>query len=225
VDVRHAIAVSSDVYFYEVGGGFEGQKGLGIDNLDKYLRLFGFGSPSGLSGFDEPSGTIPTPEWKLKNFGGDPWRVGDTYHTAIGQYGVQVTPLQAARAVASIANGGFLVTPTLIASSTPERKDLGLSSHILDVVKEGMRLSVTEGTAAAVNLPYIKMGGKTGTAQVGVKNEYVNSWIVGFFPYDKPKYAFAIVLERAPAGTLFGAPAAAADFFAWMREHAPDYLR
>jgi penicillin-binding protein 2 len=225
VDVRQAIAVSSDVYFYEVGGGFEDQQGLGIDNIDKYLRLFGFGNPTGLGGFEEPSGTIPTPQWKLENFGGDPWRVGDTYHTAIGQYGVQVTPLQAARAVASIANGGFLVTPTLIASSTPEKKSLNLSSHILDVVKEGMRLSVTEGTATAVDLPFIKMGGKTGTAQVGVKNEFVNSWIVGFFPYDKPKYAFAIVLERAPAGTLYGAPAAASDFFNWMRDHAPEYFQ
>jgi penicillin-binding protein 2 len=225
VDLRHAIAVSSDVYFYEVGGGFQTQPGLGIEKLDKYFRLFGFGAPTGLAGFKEPSGTIPTPEWKLATFSGDPWRVGDTYHTAIGQYGVQVTPLQAARAVAALANGGKLLTPTLLASSTPHSVDLKLPAHNLEVAKEGMRLSATIGTAAALNLSSVAIGGKTGTAQVGVKNEYVNSWVVGFFPYEHPRYAFAVVLERGPAGTLLGAPAASAEFFRWLEGNAPEYIR
>ncbi len=121
INMRQAIAVSSDVYFYEVGGGYQDQPGLGITNLDKYFNLFGLGEPTGLAGFDEPSGTIPTPAWKAANFPDDPtWRVGDTYHTAIGQYGVQVTPLQMVRAVAALSNGGTLLTPTLIASSTPQ---------------------------------------------------------------------------------------------------------
>ncbi len=86
VDVRHAIAYSSDVYFYEVGGGFEDQLGLGIDRLDKYFRMFGYGSDAGLPGFTEAAGNIPTPLWKAKAFPEDPtWRIGDTYHTAIGQ--------------------------------------------------------------------------------------------------------------------------------------------
>lgn len=225
VDLRHAIAVSSDVYFYEVGGGFQSQPGLGIERLDKYFRLFGFGAPTGLAGFKEPSGTIPTPEWKLATFNGDPWRVGDTYHTAIGQYGVQVTPLQAVRAVAALANGGKLLTPTLLASSTPHAVSLKLPQHNLDVAKEGMRLSATIGTAAALNLSSVEIAGKTGTAQVGMKNEYVNSWVVGFFPYEHPRYAFAVVLERGPAGTLVGAPAAGAEFFRWVESNAPAYLR
>jgi penicillin-binding protein 2 len=224
VDVRQAIAVSSDVYFYEVGGGFEGQPGIGIDKIDKYLRLFGFGSPAGLSGFDEPSGTIPTPAWKSANFNGDPWRIGDTYHTAIGQYGLQVTPLQAARAIAAIANAGTLVTPTLIASSTPKSVRLDLPAHNFDVIKEGMRLGVTEGIAGAVNLPFVHVAAKTGTAQIGMHNEYINSWMVGFFPYENPRYAYAVVLERAPAGTLVGAPAAVSDFLYWMSAHAQQYL-
>ncbi len=225
VDLRRAIAVSSDVYFYAVGGGFGSQAGLGIDRIDKYFRLFGFGAPTGLVGFEEPSGTIPTPAWKLATFDGDPWRVGDTYNTAIGQYGVQVTPLQAARATAALANGGFLVTPTLFASSTPERVDLDLPEHSLTVAKEGMRMSVTEGIAGAVNLASVAVAAKTGTAQVGVRNEYVNSWLVGFFPYEHPRYAFAIVLERGPAGTLVGAPATGGDFFRFLEAHAPEYLR
>jgi penicillin-binding protein 2 len=213
------------VYFYEVGGGFQGQLGLGIDRIDKYLRLFGFGAPAGLSGFDEPAGTIPTPQWKAQNFAGDPWRIGDTYHTAIGQYGVQVTPLQAVRAVAALANGGFLMTPSLVASSTPAREQLGLPQHDLDVVKEGMRLGVTEGIAGAVNVPFVEVAAKTGTAQIGVHNEYINSWMVGFFPYEHPRYAYAVVLERGPAGTLVGASAAASDFLHWMNQNAPQYFQ
>ncbi len=225
VDLRHAIAVSSDVYFYEVGGGFQSQPGLGIERIDKYLRLFGFGAPAGLIGFDEPAGTIPTPDWKFATFNGDPWRVGDTYHTAIGQYGVQVTPLQAARAVAALANGGRLMTPTLFASSTPEAVNLNIPQHNLDVAKEGMRLGVVEGIAGAVKLPSVAIAAKTGTAQVGVHNEFVNSWLVGFFPYDHPRYAFAIVLERGPATTLVGAPATGGDFFRWMEANTPEYLQ
>jgi penicillin-binding protein 2 len=225
VDMRHAIAVSSDVYFYEVGGGFQSQTGLGIARLDKYLRLFGFGSPTGLAGFNEPSGTIPTPEWKLVTFDGDQWRVGDTYHTAIGQYGLQVTPLQAARAVAALANGGKLLTPTILASSTVRSVDLKLPQHNLEVAKEGMRLGVTEGIAGAVNLASVAVAAKTGTAQVGMKNEFANSWLVGFFPYEHPRYSFAIVLERGPAGTTVGAPAAGGDFFRFLESTMPQYLR
>lgn len=225
VDMRHALAVSSDVYFYQVGGGFEGQKGLGIYSLDNYFRLFGFGAPTGLPGAEEPAGTIPTPEWKEATFDGDPWRIGNTYHTAIGQYGMQVTPLQAARAVAAIANGGHLLTPSLVASSTSKGSNIGLDPHIVEVVREGMRLAVTEGTAAAINVPYVTVAGKTGTAQLGSANQFMNSWIIGFFPYERPRYAFAVVLEKAPAGTLQGSPAAMRVFFDWMQAYAPQYLQ
>ncbi|HEX8993845.1 MAG TPA: penicillin-binding transpeptidase domain-containing protein [Candidatus Paceibacterota bacterium] len=225
VDVRKAIAVSSDVYFYEVGGGYGSQKGIGIDNIDKYLRMFGFGVPTGLDGFAESAGTIPTPSWKAAAFPGDPWRIGDTYHTAIGQYGVQVTPLQAARAVAAIANGGTLLTPTLIASSTQQGITLPLSAHNFQVVREGMRMDVNDGgTAAALNVFYVHAAAKTGTAQLGAHNQFMNSWIIGFFPYEHPRYAFAVVLEKAPAGTLYGAPAAVADFLAFMHDNTPQYL-
>ena len=224
VDMRHALAVSSDVYFYEVGGGYQGQKGLGIDNIDAYLKKFGFGDSVGLPGFSEEVGVIPTPAWKEEVFAGDPWRIGDTYNTAIGQYGVQVTPLQAARAIAVIANGGTLLTPTLLASSTQTGTKLPIEAHTFNVVREGMRLAVEEGTAAAVSVPFVKMAAKTGTAQVGVRNQFMNSWIIGFFPYEAPRYAFAIVLEKAPAGTTTGAPAAMRAFLDWLEANAPEYL-
>jgi penicillin-binding protein 2 len=225
VDMRHAIAVSSDVYFYEVGGGFENQPGLGITLLDKYLRLYGFGKESGLVGFTEPTGTIPTPLWKEENFPGDPWRIGDTYHTAIGQYGVQITPLQAVRAIAAVANGGTLLTPTLLASSTPRSIALPIPPQALLVAREGMRLGVTEGIAQAVNSAGVQVAAKTGTAQVGAHNEYVNSWMVGFFPYEHPRYAYAVVLERGPAGTLVGASAAMSGFLQWLVANAPQYTQ
>lgn len=225
VAMREALAVSSDVYFYEVGGGFQNQKGLGILGLDKYFKLFGFATLPGLAGFSQEEGVIPTPEWKEQVFPGDPWRVGDTYNTAIGQYGVQATPLQAVRAIAAVANGGTLITPTLLASSTGGTTALPVAPHTFDVVREGMRLGVEEGTAAAVSVPYVKVAAKTGTAQVGTRNQFMNSWIIGFFPFEAPRYAFAIVLERAPAGTATGAPAAMRAFLDWLNINAPEYLQ
>jgi penicillin-binding protein 2 len=225
VDVREALAVSSDVYFYEVGGGFEGQPGLGIDKLDQYFRAFGFGTPTGIEGIQEPSGTIPTPAWKEKTFNGDPWRIGDTYHTAIGQYGLQITPLQAVREAAAIANGGKVLTPTLIGSTTPKvTGTITAPEHYFDVIREGMRQGVTSGIAAAVNLPYVHVAAKTGTAQIGAHNEYINSWVIGFFPYEHPKYAFAMVLEKGPSTTTVGAAPAFGQFLMWMHDHTPSYL-
>lgn len=224
-DARRAIAVSSDIYFYEVGGGFGDQKGLGIEKLGNYYRMFGFGADAGLAGFSSKSGSVPSQEWKAKTFPSDPlWRVGNTYHTAIGQYGMQVTPLQAVRTAAVFANGGFLLTPTLVASSSRMGTKLPLSAHVLGVSREGMRMSVTEGVAQSVKFDFVHIAAKTGTAQVGAHNEFMNSWLIGFFPYENPRYAFAVVLERAPAGTLMGAPAAMNTFFLWLKDNAPEYL-
>ncbi|MEI7480557.1 MAG: penicillin-binding transpeptidase domain-containing protein [bacterium] len=118
VDMRQALAVSSDVYFYEIGGGFEGQKGLGIANLEKYAQLFGIGEKTGIDLPGEKSGVIPSPLWKIKNFKGEQWRIGDTYHTAIGQYGFQVTLMEMIRAVSAMANYGTLITPHYILGDT-----------------------------------------------------------------------------------------------------------
>ncbi|MCK5027626.1 MAG: hypothetical protein KAS07_04355, partial [Candidatus Pacebacteria bacterium] len=89
VDVRDALAVSSNVYFYEVGGGFEpdGQEGIGIAKIERYVRMFGLGETSGIDIPGEVDGVIPNPQWKADNFDGEDWRIGDTYNTAIGQYG------------------------------------------------------------------------------------------------------------------------------------------
>ncbi len=205
-DLRHAIAVSSDIYFYEVGGGFGKQKGIGIDNIEKYARLFGFGTTTKINFPGELTGTIPDPAWKALNFKGEVWRIGDTYNTAIGQYGFQVTPIQAVRAVAAIANGGTLLTPTFLKNdlARPISK-ISLDPSYFQIVHDGMRLCVTEGTCTALNVSYIDVAAKTGTAQLGVSKDLVNSWTIGFWPAEKPKYAFAIVMERASKTNQFGA--------------------
>ncbi|MDO8407851.1 MAG: penicillin-binding transpeptidase domain-containing protein [bacterium] len=212
VDVRRAIAWSSDVFFYTLGGGFKAQKGLGIDRLEYWYRAFGLGTTTGVDLPGEVSGLIPTPAWKQSAFG-EPWYLGDTYFTAIGQYSMQITPIQAVRATAAVANGGTLLTPTLLVNAVPTGTRVPVDSQILQVVREGMRQSVTSALASALNLPYVAVAAKTGTAQVGSRNQYDNSWVEGFFPYDAPRYAFAVVLERGPEGAGEQAVAVMRDLF------------
>ncbi|MBP9669461.1 MAG: hypothetical protein KBE09_04190 [Candidatus Pacebacteria bacterium] len=225
--MREAIQVSSDVYFYAIGGGYEDQKGLGITKLDEYAARFGLGKETGVPLEGEVVGTIPTPAWKKEVFGEDEeWRLGDTYNTSIGQYGFQVTPIQMARAIAAIANGGQLLTPQLHASSSPQGHDIGITPAHLKIIREGMRQAVTggTGTARALNIPGIVIAGKTGTAELGSRKQYMNSWVVGFWPEEDPHYSFAVVLEHAPAGTLSGASPGMRPFFEWLVAEKPEYL-
>jgi penicillin-binding protein 2 len=225
VDMRRAIAVSSDVYFYIMGGGYKGQKGLGILKIDEYVSKFLFGvATKGF--FDGPSGTIPTPEWKKKNFNGEDWRVGNTYHTAIGQYGFQVTPLQIARAVTGIANEGVIVEPTVIKGEQGARVEVeGIESKNYKIVKEGMRLAVTDATAIALNIPGVQVAAKTGTAELGSAKKRVNSWVEGYFPYENPRYTFAIVLENGPTSYKVSAMQVMGHTMTWIRDNASEYVK
>ena len=226
VDMRRAIAISSDVYFYEIGGGFKDQLGLGIGNIEKYMRLFGFGAEPGDNPFFGLAGIIPNPAWKEKMFAGDPWRIGDTYHTAIGQYGVQVTVLQAARAAAAVANGGKLLEPRILHEEgvAPSFVKIPASPESFRVAREGMKLAVSDGTAKGLQVAGVTFGAKTGTAELGTKKKLVNSWIVGFFPFEKPRYAFAILMEKGPSENTVGALFAAREFIEWMSWNTPEYF-
>ena len=224
--MRSAIAQSSNVYFYEIAGGYKEQKGLGIAGIEKYARMFGYGSTTGVDLYGEASGTIPSPTWKAKNFPTDPtWRIGDTYFTGIGQYGMQATVLQALREAATIAAKGKVVTPHLaknfIAAPIPR---LPISEASFIVAQEGMRKSTTDGTAKLLNVPYVKIAAKTGTAELGVAKARVNSWVIGFFPYDKPRYAFAIVMDRGVRGNTTNASFTASLLFRYMARNTPEYL-
>ncbi len=220
VDMRRALAVSSNVYFYVIGGGFGNQKGIGIYNIEKYMRLFNLGG--------EIDGVIPNPKWKEENFDGEPWRVGDTYHTAIGQYGVLVTPIQVMRAFAAFATDGNLITPTVLKSEdnkavTPARTT-NLDSADFQVIKEGMRRVVTEGTAQIINVPGVNMAGKSGSAEIDAGKRYVNSWFSGYWPADNPRYAISVVMDQGPRTVRTGAGSVMFRFLDFAKLHAPEYF-
>jgi len=232
-DMREAIAVSSDTYFYSIGGGYGDQKGLGITKIDEYLELFGLKDRTGIAIPGEVLGIIPTPEWKREKFDGDIWRLGDTYITSIGQFGTQITPLVAVRFTSAIANESTLLTPTILSLAQASRSDIpthksikkNFSSSSFKIVKEGMREAVTNGTATILNVPYVAVAAKTGTAEIGAAKRYVHSWIIGFFPFEEPRYAFAVVMERGPSTNTMGAGHTIRRVLDWMNENAPDYLR
>lgn len=226
-DMREAIAVSSDVYFYSIGGGFGDQKGLGITLIDKYLRMFGLEDKTGIELPGEVFGVIPTPEWKKEKFDGDIWRLGDTYITSIGQYGTLVTPITAARLTAAVANKGKLLNPSLLlgGAAQPVVATLDFEEADWNVVHAGMRDAVTIGTASGVNVPYVKASAKTGTAEIGAAKRYVHSWSVGFWPSDNPKYAWAVVMEKGPSTNTLGATSVMRQVFDWMNIYAPEYFR
>jgi penicillin-binding protein 2 len=226
VDMRHAIAVSSDVYFYAIGGGYKDQAGLGIARIEKYMKLFGFGAKIQNDFFTGPNGTVPNPEWKKLNFNGEVWTLGNTYHTSIGQYGFQTSVIQMTRAIASIVNNGLLRDPSIL-KDTPGSvvRQIEIPESAFKIVEEGMRLAVTEGTGKSLNVKYVDMAAKSGTAELGVAKDNVNSWMTGYFPYSNPRYAFAVLMERGSVHNLIGAGAAMREVIDWMSVHTPEYLR
>jgi penicillin-binding protein 2 len=224
VDMKDAIAVSSNVYFFSIGGGFEDQGGLGISKIEQYFRMFGLGEKTGLQISHEKDGVIPNPEWKKEVFDGDDWRVGDTYNTSIGQYGLLFTPIQIARYVSAIANDGILLKPRLVNNGEIHTKTIPLGKESFRITKEGMRQSVTGGTVAGLNVPYVSIAGKTGTAELGSRKEFVNSWTVGYFPYEEPRYAFAVLMEKGPRSNLVGATFVMRQVLDWMHENTPEYF-
>ncbi len=233
--IKEAIAYSSDVFFYIIGGGLPAiaapqagvgeYTGLGIRRIDEYMNMFGIGEKTNIDFLGEQKGLVPTPEWKVETFDED-WLLGNTYHTSIGQFGFLVTPLQMMRAMGALANGGKLLTPKLVKDPTPEYTQLDLDEHIVDLVLSGMRMAVDTdgGTVRGLDLNYVDIAGKSGTAELGNDKAHVNSWVMGFWPYDKPKYSFILLMERAPRSNSLGASWVMRDVFTWMKENRPEYL-
>jgi penicillin-binding protein 2 len=223
--MREAIAYSSNVYFYTIGGGYGDQKGLGITKMAEYYRLFGLGSSTGITIAEEQVGVVPDPAWKAEVFNDD-WRLGDTYFTAIGQFGFLTTPIQMLRAYAAIANGGDLLSPHVIKGETVTKINLGLNQDYLKIIHEGMRLTVIKdgGTARALERKDVAVAAKSGTAEVGAGNAYVNSWAAGFFPYEDPQYAFILMMDKAPRSNALGATRIMGDVVQWMSINRPEYL-
>lgn len=220
INIKEALSVSSNIFFYNVGGGYQNQKGIGIDKIGQYFGMFGLGKKTNIELPGEIDGTVPSQEWKRVTFPNDPvWRLGDTYNTAIGQYGVQVTPIQMLRAVSAIATKGSLVPFTLLKKDTAlapsQLEKVSITDSVFSTIHQGMRLAVTSplGTGKLLNESSIRFAVKTGTAQVGARNEYINTWIMGFFPYEKPHYAFIMMMDKGSDVQAAGAPFASYLFF------------
>jgi cell division protein FtsI/penicillin-binding protein 2 len=133
-----------------------------------------------------------------------------------------------ARAVGAIANSGKLLTPHLILGDTVKENQttvLNLNKSYFNIVQDGMRQAVTTGTAVGLNVPYVQVAAKTGTAQLGVAKNKVNSWVIGFFPYDNPKYAFAIMMEAGPSTNGVGASSIMRQLLDWMSINTPEYFK
>lgn len=212
INLYSAIAQSSNVYFYYVGGGAGDIKGLGISRLRTWWEKFLFGKPTGVDLPNEADGFLPSPEWKEKE-GRGPWLLGDTYNVSIGQGDFSITPLQLLNYISAIANGGILYTPRI-------NKDIPL--HIaadfrslapsIKEVQEGMRETVQAkmGTARLLNDLLFPVAGKTGSAQVQ-NNSKENAFFVGYAQADQesaPEIAILVLIEHSREGSLNAVPIA-----------------
>lgn len=238
IDVREALRYSSNIFFESVMGGTRDVRNLPesdkIDGLDEtgeklasMARGYGFGSPTGIPLPGESAGVVPSKSWKAAldtPLGREPWTTGDTYNFAIGQGNLLVTPLQLAVASAAVANNGTLYQPQLVkaftdASGTVVRevapvpnRQVPVAPNFLQVIREGMRLSVTSGfnTCARADMSGLEIAGKTGTAEYPevidpTKIEYdpenirirSHAWFAGFAPYDNPQIEVVVLVEGA----------------------------
>ena len=225
MDMREAIAFSSNVYFYVISGGFGDQDGLGITKLNQYFSNFGFGERTGIHLANEQMGTVPNPNWK-KDLFDDDWRLGDTYFTSIGQYGWQVTPLQMLVAYGALANGGKFFVPHVEKDVVGEYREWELDPWALDIIHEGMHMTTNYpgGTARSLEKPYVKIAAKSGTAELDFAKARLNTWAAGFWPYEEPKYSFVVLMEYAPYDNRLGGTGVMGEIVDWIYKNEPQYL-
>lgn len=217
VSMKRAIAESANVYFYTIGGGYQGFKGLGIDKIKKYLSRFGFGSALGIDLTGEKPGFLPDPDWKY-SAKKEKWFIGDTYNVSIGQGDIRVTPLQLAASYAAIANDGKLFKPrivkeivdsnrNIIKEFKPEiLKDSIVSSKNIEIVKDGMRETIVSGSASSLSVLPVEVAGKTGTAQFGKGKKH--AWFGSFAPYKNPEIVLVVLIEEGEGGSVDAVPVA-----------------
>ncbi len=216
LDMREAIKQSCDVYFYTLG------HEMGVDLISSYALENGFGTRTGIELPNEARGLIPTREWKLRRFG-ESWQGGETINMSIGQGYTLVTPLQVARFVSALVNGGHLLKPLLVQSREPVvQKELGLSETELDFIREAMIATVEEphGTAWRLRTQNATIGGKTGTAQVVKLKEEDreketeeirykfrdHAWMASFGHIGEQSYVVVVLVEHGGHGSSAAGP-------------------
>lgn len=222
--VTLAIAESVNTYFYYVAGGYDAFAGLGVERLTGYLRRAGLGRPLGIELLGEAAGLVPDPAWK-EQFIKQPWYIGDTYHLAIGQGDLLVTPLHVAAFTAMIANGGTLQRPHLVREMKPPGARFGtrvqpdalthglFAPEHLAVVRRGLRQAVRTGSARALNAVPLNMAGKTGTAQWSSTRPN-HAWFTGYAPADDPQIVVTVLIQEGGDGSTAAVPVAA-EFLTW----------
>lgn len=212
VRLEQALAYSIDTVFYELG------LRLGPNNLHRYADMFGFGKLTGINLPNETDGNNPSTKWVKDNYHQD-WMPGDSANFAIGQGFFTATPLQLAVATSALVNGGYVIKPTLVEEIiSPQNKVLyrhkpeyinriDASPENMEMVKQGMLACVEYGTGGAVKVDGLKIGAKTGSAEVRAWSK-THSWFVSFAPYDKPSMVVVVFAEEAGHGGEVGAPIA-----------------
>jgi len=118
------------------------------------------------------------------------------------------------------------VTPHVVKGETGTTTPLKLDVDHLRVIREGMRMAVNYpgGTARSLERNDVAIAAKSGTAEIGANNAYVNSWAAGFWPVEEPKYAFVLMMDKAPRSNALGATRIMGDVISWIAEHRPEYL-
>ncbi len=236
--VVEALAQSCDIFFYQVGGGFEETEftGLGVDRLAAYARLFGLGSRTGLDIPGEAAGLVPTPQWKRQTYQ-ETWTTGNTYNLAIGQGDLLVTPLQMANALAVVANGGTLLVPQLVAEISDATgqairsytraisQTLSIDGAVWQTVREGLDQAVSEtGTGSRAQLEDlgVNLAGKTGTAEYCDDIAYeagrcdveadetlpTHAWFMAYGPFEAPEVVVLVWIYDGGEGSVTAAPVA-----------------
>jgi penicillin-binding protein 2 len=237
LNLREAMAVSCDVYFYQIG------LELGIDTLASYAFEFGFGERPGLGLNGESAGLVPTRAWHEENSPGG-FQYGFTVNTSVGQGDTRTSPLQLALAYAAIANGGTLYYPRVVDRITTwdgtvvfdyparVRRSLRFSEDHMEELVDGLYAVVHDpiGTAHEQELDWIQTAGKTGTAQVrelGTERlqdgevihwDRDHAWFVAFAPLDNPQFVVAVFLEHGGQGSSAAAPVAMRVLDRYFRE-------
>lgn len=207
-----AMETSCNIYFYHLA------QLLGIDAWHDYGRRLGLGSPTGID-LDpgEVSGQLPDRRFYADRQG---WALGYLMNLVIGQGETLVTPLQVARYVAALANGGYLVTPHLHGRPPPAQRIEGLSASTLGTVRRAMHRVVhgDRGTGRSARIEGLAIAGKSGTAQGPNRDD--DAWFVAFAPYQRPEIAVVAVVEGGGGGGAVAAPVVRAVLEAWLADRA-----
>ena len=212
LSLLEAMETSCNIYFYHLA------QLLGIEAWHDYGRRLGLGSPTGIDlNPGEASGQLPDRQFYADRQG---WALGYLMNLVIGQGETLVTPLQVARYVAALANGGYLVTPHLHGPPPPARRIEGLSASTLGIVRRAMHRVVhgDRGTGRKARIDGLAIGGKSGTAQGPNRDD--DAWFVAFAPYQRPEIAVVAVVEGGGGGGAVAAPVVRAVLEAWLADRA-----